>query len=468
MAVVPTRRAGPVDEAAGAPPAGPHRKKSWRRRLFTGDLAVDLTCVGLATMGFNRWRVADYPISDFVFVAAASVIVLRLLTGRARTLAPAESRRSSVLILFGALIMLTAGTLSSFSAWDPLGSMGVVLRLGWLTLVWFWILRSVTTSRAIFERLLQAWRIALLSSAAIAALGQIGITSWTVANGENRQTAFFGHPNDLAGFLVAGLPIIVLALPRPATRSRTATLRQLAEIGLMGFGIAATGSMSAVLGAIAGGVATFTAIAVTRHPGRRRRRHPLFVMSMVAVAAIGLVLLSSSDVPVIARITRLGDSSSGVNTSVESRGLKDKYVTDRVDELLVVGIGLDPQSGGKVAPIPNASAKNQGSGVHNMYLKVLLESGLPALIGLWIIIGTTFRQVWRLMVNTRDDALHPITAALFGSLVTINVFAMFQPTLFHRFYWLPIALVGTLWARRREELRQTRLAELHRPPLASV
>jgi O-antigen ligase len=460
MTALLARQANPVDgAAAGGPGAGSPRRprrRAWWRRLSSGDWAIDITCLSVVAMGFNRWRVADYPLSDFVFMLAAGIIAVRLLTGRTRTLAPADARRSSPLIFIGALTMLTAGTLSSFGAWNAAGSIGVVFRLAWLTLIWFWILRTIATDRAVFDRLLGAWRIALLFNAVIAAVTELGLANFTVDNAENRQTAFFSHPNDFAGFLVVGVPLILLGVPRSEGRRRGRdVVRRLAEIGLLVFALATTGSMSAALGGAAGLLAALAAMAVTRGRQRRRRRQqPLVVMLGVAVVGIGVVMLSVSDLPIVSRITQLSEGGSGVNASVASREERNTYVLTRADEYLLVGIGLDAQNTHKLEAAGAAAEGLPGSGVHNMHLKILLEAGLPALIGLWIILGVTLRQLWRLMLHTRNDPLHTTAVALFGSVVAVNVFALFQPTLFHRYYWFTIAMTGALWSLRREEMRR--------------
>jgi len=453
LILLPGSPPGPGEDAAGDEPTRSRSRRAWWRRLRTGDWAIDVTCLGVVLMGFNRWRVGEYPLSDFIFVAAAGIIFVRLLTGRTNTLAPAEARRSSPLVVVGALVLLTAGTLSSFGAWDVLGSIGVVLRLAWLTLFWFWILRSITTRREVFYRLLRAWRLGVMIIAVVATTGELGLTNFSVENNEGRQTAFFGHPNDLAGYLIVALPLVVLWVPRTETGSRRA-IKQIAGIALVGFAIATTGSMSAAIGAIVGLVSMFVVLLLTRDPRRSKRRHPLFVMLVLTGIGIGFVLLSTSDLPVVNRLSEYNQGGTGVSTSVESRGLRNRLATDRVDELLVVGIGLDHKSGGKLMELPDSPDALFETGVHNMHLKVLLEAGLPGLIGLWIILWTTALQAWRLMLSTRNDTLHTTTAALFGSMVTVNVFAMFQPTLYHRYYWYPIALIGTLWAVRRQELRQ--------------
>jgi O-antigen ligase len=459
MTALPVLSAGAEDATAGATQSdAPHRPKR-RYQLRTGNWALDLACFGVVLMGFNRWRAGGFTVSDFMFVMAGAVVVVRLLTGRSRSLAPAESRRSSLLVLCGALTLLTGCTLSSFGAWDPLGSIGVVLRLAWLTLIWFWLLRSVAVNRAAFNRLLVAWRVALVLSAGCALLTELGLANLTVNNNESRQTAFFDHPNDLGGFLVVGLPLVVLAIPRREDRRLSDVLWHLAGIGLIGYGIVTTGSMSAAVAAVAGLVTTFTVLTISRDPRRKRRRHPLLSMLALATAGVVLVVLSTSDLPLVTRITELNQGNSYITGSVESRGVMNRSATERIDQLLVVGIGLDRRSEGKIVDIQDTATAHvqDQSGIHNIFLKVLLEAGLPALIGLWIIIGATLLQAWRLLFNLRDDPLiHAAVAALFGSVVTINVFAMFQPTLYHRYYWYPMALIGVLWALRRQELREPR------------
>ncbi|HEV7762249.1 MAG TPA: hypothetical protein VGO78_24740, partial [Acidimicrobiales bacterium] len=46
------------------------------------------------------------------------------------------------------------------------------------------------------------------------------------------------------------------------------------------------------------------------------------------------------------------------------------------------------------------------------------------------------------------------------SMMATNVFALFQPILFHRYYWLPVALTSGLWALVRSESHQRQLAEV--------
>jgi O-antigen ligase len=168
----------------------------------------------------------------------------------------------------------------------------------------------------------------------------------------------------------------------------------------------------------------------------------------VAVAGIGLLM--SSDLPVVERFQRLEAGDAGVTASAQSRGQLNAAVLDRFDDRLIVGVGFDRAS-------VYASGITNGAGastVHNMYLKVLFEAGLPALIGLMIILGATLRAAFMLVVNTRDTALYPVAVAGLASVIAGFTFAMFGPILFERYFWLPMAIVWCVWALRREELRR--------------
>jgi hypothetical protein len=418
------------------------------------------------TIGFNTWRVADYTVSDLVFVAAAGIIVVRLLTGRTRDLAPAESRRSSPMVLVGSLLLLTFGTLSSFNAWKPGESIGVVVRMAWLTLVWFWILRAVTVNRTALNRLLAGWRVTLIITAVAAVLGEMGLHALQATNAENRQTGFFGHPNELGGLLATALPILLLGLPWPEGAKRgTALVPRLALLGLVVFAMATTGSITAFMAAVVAAVVTYVATLVTRSDRKpRRRSNPLLTIGLMGVLGVGVLWLATSDLPLVDRLTRFSEGNSSVNTSVASRSDLNDFVIGHTDEVLVTGIGLDKGSLREAIELGTATSEpltEAASVIHNIHLRVLFESGLPALVGLWILLGVGFRQAWRLVVYTReDDQLRPIAVALFASMVSTNLFALFQPILFHRYFWLPVALTSALWALVKYEDKMRRQAEL--------
>jgi O-antigen ligase len=415
-------------------------------------VALTLAWIGMATLGLAMVRVGEFVVSDGVFFGVGVVVVVQLLTGDSSGLAPARSRRSSQLVLVGSILLLTAGTLSSFGSWNPAGSLLVVARVGYLTLVWFWILRAVTPTRAAVDVLLSGWRAGVVFVATVAVLDQFGIISVSAENSENRQTAFSGHPNDLAGFLVVALPMLALGLPRRPERSRRRDMAsRFLVTGLALYAITTTGSMTGLASAAVAGVVTLGILVLVPSAQRRAKpRSPLAIMAAILVGLIGLGLLVTSDLPVFERIERYESGDSYVTGSADLRRQLNERVIGNFDDWLVAGVGLDSES---VFATGLLTERIDG-GVHNMYLKILLEAGLPGLVGLLLILGATLRAAFLLVVNTRRTDLYPVAVVSTASSITACTFANFGPILFHRYFWLPAGLVWCLWALRREELRQ--------------
>jgi O-antigen ligase len=416
-------------------------------------------------------RIAGYPLSDFIFLALAGVMFAKVLVGDESGLAPPSARRSSQYVMLGSVILLTAGVLSSFQSWNPEESLTVVARLGYVTLLWFWVVRAVTPTRRALNVLLSGWRAGVMLIAVVTILAEVGVLNVGIDNPEERQTAFSTHPNNLAGYLLVGLPLLMMSLPRRShhTRQRQ-TLVRLAAVGMVMYAITTTGSMTGFLAAV---LAIFVTIAITLLippvDSARRRVQPLAVMLGAVVVAAGVGLLMTSDLPVVERFQRLEEGDSAVTTSANHRGRLNAAVLDRFDDWLVVGVGLDHAS--VYASGITDDVTVTGS-VHNMYLKVLFEAGLPALIGLMIIVGATVRAALMLVINTRDTELYPVAVAALASVIAALTFAFFGPILFERYFWLPVSIVWCLWALRREELRRQPVAAPVRPaapaPLAAL
>jgi O-antigen ligase len=409
--------------------------------------------LGIATIGLNTLRLGGFAISDGIFFLLGGALIFKLLVGNESGLAPPRMRQASQLVLLGAVLLLTAGVLSSFGSWNTEGSLLIVARLAYVTLVWFWMLRTIVPTRRALDVLLSGWRWGVIAISVVALLGQIGLINVSEQNPENRQTAFSGHPNDLAGYLAVGLPILLMNLPRhPEHSRRRRTLGRSAALALAVYGISTTGSMTAFL---AGGVAVVSTLAITAlippTEGERRRLHPLSVMAGAVAAVVGLTLLATSDLPLLERFERLESGDSYVESSASHRAKLNAAVVNRFDDWLVVGVGMDETS--VFAAELTEDAIRMGS-VHNMYLKVLFEAGLPGLIGVLVIQLATFRCAFRLVIHTRDTALYPVAVGLTGAAAGAWFFALFGPILFHRYFWLPIGMIWCLWALRREELRR--------------
>ena len=426
------------------------------RRAVSGALA--LAWLGFVTMGFNTTRLGGLAVSDLFFLCCGGVIVARLLMGRTGDLADAAMRRTSPLILFGSVLLLTMGTVSSFNSWDGMGSVQVVVRLGWLTLAWFWILRAVCRDRFALARIVGGWRIGVLITAGVGVAGDLGLLHVGVANAEGRQTAFFAQPNEFAAMLAIALPLFVLDAPGPDADlqgSRRTTLR-FGFIAFIVWGIASSGSMTGTISAALGSATTLLVLALTK--GRisaRGRRNPLAPFIAVVAVVAGIFVLSTSDLPVVERFTRLESGDSYIQSSVQTREDRNSEAIQKLPNTIVSGTGLQLQGDAatRVGASSHGTDPDAVIAIHNMYLKVAHEAGVPALIGLLMMLLTAYRQAWRLAVNTRGTPLHRLSAGFLGALAAASCQAMFHPIVYQRYFWVTIAMITCLWSVRRGELR---------------
>lgn len=435
-----------ADTATGAPARSTTRVRG---------PALWLGMIAMATISFNSTRVAGWTVSDLFFLLCAGVIVIQSLTNDVRGLTPKGERRGSHLVLVGAIIMLTGSTISSFKSWTPLASMMVVVRMAWLTLVWFWILRTLCRDRAAFMDLIKSWRVTVILSAIAAVLGDSGIAFESTNFDAGRQAAFTFHPGELMNFLITGLFLFLVPIFLPANTSRPqrAMLGSVAGVVIVSLAIFATGSTSALLALAAGGMAIAAVVAFGSTSRRQnRRRSPLAMLVLVGACIVGLMALMSSDLPIVQRLT----GTNTLDTSIASRSDSNQEILGDFDEYLVFGIGPFFGSGGasSLASSQFTSTGEVHNGVHNMHLKMIYEAGLPALVGFWIIILAVGRQATRLTLACRGTDLYPISLALLGGFVAANTSSMFGPTAYARHFWLPFALIGCLWSVRRRELRE--------------
>ena len=362
--------------------------KPWWRR----GAALTTTFIGLATIGFGETKVAGQTLSNWIFVAASGVVILYLLTGRERRLAPPAARRTSTPMLAGVLTLLTAGTVSSFWSLDPFGSMAIVLRLGWLTFVWFWLLRAVAVDRDAVGVLITGLKLAVLISACAGIAGQLGLVHFTAPSGADfgsRQIGFYGHPNHLAGLLSLGLMFFVRDTRVSETPKKPQRIARILALGIVAWGLATTGSMSNTLGVIAGCLTVAMVLRLAKAPRRRRREDPLLVMVALVFVVFGLGILVTSNSPVVDRFVSWRSGDTGTNASVSSRGNFTAFVIDHLDERLLIGVGLDSKSSEF-----DETAIETGAAGHNMPLRLVYQAGLPALIGLLIILLVSLRQGW--------------------------------------------------------------------------
>lgn len=92
--------------------------------------------------------------------------------------------------------------------------------------------------------------------------------------------------------------------------------------------------------------------------------------------------------------------------------------------------------------------------VHNDYLQIWIEAGLPGLLFLLGFLGGTTWTVWRLLGRTRTVAVRIEAASLFAAFAAVALGSIVQ----YNFYVIPLLLVMGLGLGRLEELGMTRKA----------
>lgn len=429
---------GPRVAAAPGRPAARRHRRAW---------PLTFTFLGVATVGWTGVRpVTWFNLSDGFFLAALGLVVVKTLQGSRRGIAPRSVRRGSPLLLQAAVVLLAASALSSFVSWNPGASIGQTVRLAYLTLVWFWALRTVCPDIASFVYLIRGWKLMVLLTALSAFVGQILGGERYVQNG-NRLVGFAEHPNALGAAISVGLPIVLFVVPSSQGGHDPGTGR-LTRYGLVAVGSVAlmlSGSISSALAAGAGVAATAGCLAVTakRRTGvsgnRDIRLGPLLV---ALVGLLGLAVILSTSNPVAERLSEVNQEGTVANRgSVDTRAELNAHVLGNFDHRLFVGVGLDEESARRDLPadIPDEL------GIHNFYLALLQEAGLLAVLAVVTINLHAVYQAMVLATRLRSPLLRTTAAAMVGALVAANVGAQFQPIGFVRYYWLPIGMIACLW-----------------------
>jgi len=434
----PPRRPGgatAIDEVA--PDGGPSAAAATAREPKEG-LAYWLAIAGMVMVGASGLRGGTWTVSDFFFSAASGVIIINLLSGARSRLAPPAARANSPTLLIGLMTLTFGGLMATMlRSVDSPGSALAIARIWYITIIWFWTIRSVSISLRAFQRLVLA--------AAVGATIHAGIGIYQDVSGANavaptwgRSVGYSDHFGDLANSIGSAVPFVAM-WPAALRGRRFEVLRALALAVMFG-GIATTGSMT-ILGATV--VGTLIAIALPRllHAQPRVRKRdptvPLVAGGIVVVTlSLGLVQFSVFD-----RFNELVAGNSGARWSAESRGDMYEVAINGAARSPLVGVGLDDVSG-KSADTFTTVTNVDSQHVHSIYLRLLFEAGIFGLLGLLIILFLYSRDLVRIIRMTRGSPITWLPSAIFGSISVIFIAALFGPVIFSRIIWEPIAIAS--------------------------
>jgi O-antigen/teichoic acid export membrane protein/O-antigen ligase len=367
-----------------------------------------------------RFTVSDW-LFFFSFVAASSVLVLQR---------PRVSIRIPASVLAGICIFTVGGLLSSFESGAPIHSFTVILRLVYITLVWFWLGTVVLQRVEHVRNAIILW----LVSAAISGAGAIVqlVAGDVIPGGEvrwGRMTGFTENFNDLGGLTsVALVPAVMMVLILAKTPGRT--LIAAIPLVLIAAGLLLSGSVGSVLAALVAAVLWFGS-----YPIRFQR---LVVFGAIGVAVFVLYSTQSSTDPpsAIQRIVRFGTGSPDDPTlTLDERLGSYRVAVKRIADNPFVGTGLDLE--GRTAG---------GSTVHNIVLGTWYATGVFGLIGIALVLIGGARTAWISTLATRSPDERALALALASALTAFLVFLMSEPALFTRYGWISVGLILALRA----------------------
>jgi O-antigen ligase len=330
----------------------------------------------------------------------------------------------------GAFVLLVCVSLI-FSS-DPAAGTGTLLRYLLFAGLFFLILQLVDDE----EGLTRVLRVITLSATAAAVWGLIPF----LAGSAERASGPIGDPNDFGYLMATVLPLAgYLAVAD----------RRFRPLWLTAFPILLAGMLATLSrGVIVALIALFAWLLLTRRV--RVGGLALSATALVAVLAAALLLFS----PLIGE--RLEQRGKSAEANVDSREALWRGAVLMAMDNPVVGVGpgqFGTQSTDYVRDLPVVL---ENPVVHNTYLEILAENGLPALaaftaflVGAWLSLSATRRRARA----SGDERLMQLATAVQGSLLVAAVGALFLSQQLATPFWLIGALAALI----------PRIAGLHRP-----
>jgi O-antigen/teichoic acid export membrane protein/O-antigen ligase len=403
------------------------------RRLYYGGVLL----MGLLTMRAG----GQVTFSDVLFlfsflIAAAEYVILRQRV----------SIRLPFLLLIGIAMFSAGGFLSSFESLEPLKSIGIVGRLVFLTVFWFWLGSVVLQRREHVTKALGLW---VASSAICGAGAVIQILGGNVPGGSfegGRATGFTGQPNDLGGMMaIAFVPALMLA-SRPGLTARRRASSYVALL-MIAAGLVLSGSVGAAFAAIA---AIFIWLAFQRTSADGLLVFATLAACVVAMTAFQTIRGAPSPLDRLHTTTSNASLADGATQlgSVDQRIRTYRMAAEHIRQDPFVGVGLDLAS--VTRPFGVQSYEYE---VHNLLIGLWYKTGLIGLVGMLLALLAIFRSGWSAMVESESRSEWKLAVALLSSTLAFVVFAMSEPVLFSRFGWIPAALVLALRAVQQQGSR---------------
>lgn len=388
-------------------------------KSFTDNAARAFLFLGLASTSITAFRpVSGLTLGDILLLASlVFACVSRLSEGRRSHLPPS---------FFGvavALLVVVGGTLSSFDSSSGSESMLVLARILLVLLVIPWQMRHLLVDRADLERAV-GWFVlggAICGAGTLlqARFGADIIPGASVTNA-GRFTGFAQHVSDTGGITSV---TIVLALGLLVGAQRRATrLGAIVALAAGATGLILSGSVSGMI-AVAGGVL----VLLLRRTLRLRYLFVLAAIAALIVAVVSSIQAATSGAlsPIERFQQTLGLTAGGRYATSDVRAETYEVAIRRFLESPLIGSGLDGASSIADGRFP----------AHNILIAAAFQGGILMLIAVVAVIGRSFAGRW--VRKDRSVLASTVLAAGVGAII----FAMTAPSLYNRYFWIPIAFM---------------------------
>jgi O-antigen ligase len=380
-------------------------------------------------------RGASLTLSDVFFLFSFLITTSTLVLQRRQI-----DLRLPRLLLAGILLFVVGGLISSFDSEAPRQSILVLMKLAYVTVIWFWLGTVILRRRSHVLTAIVFW----VTSAALDGVGAIvqRLAGHVILGGQvnwGRMTGFTANVNDLGGVTCIALVPALMLMISLSKRRTTIFLSGLGFV-LIAAGLVLSGSVGSLLAA---------AVAVTlwfgSHPTGLQR-----VLALVTAVAAMAVLYSAQNSPesqsVVQRITRFGSGSpDDPDRTLGSRLDTYRAAVDRIGANPLIGVGLDPES--------EQAAEHP---VHNIVIGSWFQAGILGLTGMFFIFLAGLRTARSTILAAQSLDERALAVALTAAFAAFTTFLMSEPALFTRYGWITFALLIALRATQVVSLQDSR------------
>ncbi len=390
--------------------------------------------LGTATVVEVSWRPAHLTLSDAFFLASFGWCCFSLLRGRTATRVPTP-------LVLGGCLFAVGGVASTLGSPAQGQALYEVARGVWVMVLWPWTATMVLRTRRELVIATVLWSVAGTIDA-LGALGQSTGVSYIAGHiGLNRATGFAGGPNDLgAASATLLIPSLALALKLPA-RSPLGRLLQWGVVGLLAESLVASGSISAMGGAL------LALLIWTLSPHIRASTR-----AALALFLAGTLVLSSATGSAPSPVRRVQQVFAAPGSSPNAGSAQGhlntiSYAWPRIRQDPIVGAGLD----------------RANTLVHSGVIAVWYGGGIFALAGVLLVFGAVISFGWWAAVSAPNDDDRTIIWSLVCAVAAFLVFFANQPLFWNQYGFIANALL-VAWGRWVLDSRRARVGQADTEP----